>query len=234
MVAPRPLRYLLAACAAWLLALGWLGFEQTRVWRDSYSLWTAAIDADPECALCHGNLAAYLVNNHDAGGGIRHAQIALDLRPDRPRPYATLGQGLLKAGKPAEAVPYFEEFLRRLPSSTDVLISLGVALMRADRPRDAVVPLQRAVALTPDKPLARVNYAAALVQLRDREGAMAQYFAALALDPMSPEARYGLGWALVQFGELDAARRDYVVLKSLDARLATRLASDIAGATRTP
>jgi protein O-mannosyl-transferase len=223
-------RVALAATGAWLLALAWLGWQQVHVWHDSHALWTHALDSDPECALCHANLAAYLVNHGDVAGGSHHAQRAIVLRPERPRPYATLGLALVKSGRPAAAIPYFERFLREVPASAETLSSLGVALLRAGYPREALGPLGRAIALKPDDVLIRVNAATALVALGERDGALAEYRAALARDPRSAEARYATGRALATFGDTEGAKREHRILSTLDVRLAANLARDIAAA----
>lgn len=225
---PALRRVALAGTAAWLLTLGWLGWQQTHVWHDSHALWTHALDSDPRCALCHANFAVYLVNHHDTAGAMRHAQRAIALRPERPRAYATFGFALVKAGRPADAIPYFETFLAKAPDSADGLTGLGLALLRTGRPREAVGPLYRAAALKPDNTVMRLNYAAVLVALGDRDAAMTEYRAVLAHDPGSAEARYGVGTALVTFGESDAARREHGALKILDPRLAEQLGRAIA------
>ena len=174
-VNPRVRGLALAVTAGWVLALGWLTWQQVHVWRDTYALWTFAIDSDPRCALCHGNLAAYLVNKEDLGGAMLHAATAIDLRPDRTRPHLTLGLALTKSNRLEEAITHFEKFLVDHPESADGLTSLGVALLRTGRTREAAGPLRRAVALKPEHVIARVNYAAALVRLGEREAAMTEY-----------------------------------------------------------
>ncbi|MBM4439948.1 MAG: tetratricopeptide repeat protein [Candidatus Rokubacteria bacterium] len=227
----RPLRQLaLGVTAAWLLALGWLTWQQVHVWRDSYSLWTYAVDADPTCALCHGNLAAHLTNDGDLGHAVHHATVALTLRPDRVRPHLTMGIALTKANRLDEAIPHFATFLAERPQSVDGLVGLGVALLRAGRPRDAIVPLYRALTINPDHVIARVNYASVLVNLGQREAAVAEYRIALSVEPGSREARYGVGWALARFGDTEGARREQAILQTLDAGLAARLERDIMAA----
>jgi Tfp pilus assembly protein PilF len=200
-------RTALAAMAAWLLALGWMGWHQVQVWNDSYTLWTHAIDSDPRCAICHGNLAAHLVNNDDVAGAMRHAKEAMVLRPERPRAYATFGFALIKAGRPAAAIPYFETFLAKMPNSADGLTGLGLAMLRSGRPQQAVEPLYRAATLKPNDTFVRLNYAATLVALGDGDAAKAEYRAILANDPESVEARYAANAAGAMGGESGAVPR---------------------------
>jgi Tfp pilus assembly protein PilF len=183
-------RIALASVAVWLIALAWMGSNQVRVWHDALTLWTHAIDSEPDCAICHGNLAAQLVRSNDAAGAMRHAQRALALRPDRPRPYSTVGLALVNDGRPEEAIPYFEAFLERDPNSPEGVGGLGLALLRSGRPREALGPLRRAAVLKPNDTVLRLNYAAVLVALGDRDAARAEYRAILEFDPNSVEARH--------------------------------------------
>ena len=47
----------LAGAALILLGLGSATWVQASAWRDSESLWSWAVEADPECAICFNNLA---------------------------------------------------------------------------------------------------------------------------------------------------------------------------------
>ena len=224
---PAMRRLALGVTALWIVALGWLTWQQVHVWRTSGSLWAYSADAAPECALCHGNLGAHYLKHDRLAAAVHHANVAIALRPDRTRPHLTLGVAFTKANRLEEAIPHFQAFLADHPRSVDGLVSLGVALLRAGRPQEALAPLYRALTVNPDHVLARVNFASVLVNLGARDAALAEYRVALAIAPESREARYGVGWAFVQFGDTEAARREHAILRTLDAGLAARLEREI-------
>ena len=63
----------LAGAALILLGLGSATWVQASAWRDSESLWSWAVEAGPECAICFNNLALAVM----ARGQTREAEDAL-------------------------------------------------------------------------------------------------------------------------------------------------------------
>jgi Tfp pilus assembly protein PilF len=215
------------AVAIWLVALASLTWYQVQVWKNSESLWSHAVEMDPTCAVCQGNLGVHLANQDKPHAGIPHIQRALALRPDRVRTHANLGVALLKLDRLQEAIEQFKIVLVREPNHVDVLSALGVALMRDGQADEALAHLRRAVTIDPMNVLARANHGTALAHAGLRTEALEEYRRAIAIDPQSTAARYGLGWALARFGEPDAARAQVLALQQLDATLATRLVREI-------
>jgi hypothetical protein len=157
---PRPFRPGLAAlvlAAAIVAVAGWAGgsWRQSQAWRDSASLWRAALAADPDCALCHNNLGAALLLEGVAGPEQRrlaeaHFRQAIGLRPDRADPYYNLGRLVASEGRLAEAVPSFEAYVARAPGQPEGLRRLGMAYADLGRHADGVRALRAALALWPD------------------------------------------------------------------------------------
>jgi len=78
--APRAGRRLLAgACALLALALGWRSAEQTRVWRDSTSLWQRALAVHPDSGLVAFYWGNTLREQGDLAGAIAEYDRALAL-----------------------------------------------------------------------------------------------------------------------------------------------------------
>ncbi len=76
-----------AAGAAVVLALVGLAagsWTQTEHWRDSESLWRAAVAADPACALCRHKLGNALLAARRHGEARAELDRAIALRPERP------------------------------------------------------------------------------------------------------------------------------------------------------
>ncbi|MGH7374963.1 MAG: hypothetical protein ACREJY_12125, partial [Candidatus Rokuibacteriota bacterium] len=76
------------AMAAVALALAGLGAGtsvQSRIWRDSESLWRAAVAADPACALCRHKLGNVLLAAGRHGEAEAELTRAVQLRPERAK-----------------------------------------------------------------------------------------------------------------------------------------------------
>jgi protein O-mannosyl-transferase len=226
-VRPAIARLGVGLTGAWLVMLSVMTWHQVQVWRDTQTLWTQAVDADPACAVCHSNLGIFLGNHGNVAAGIAHVERALALRPDWVRVHVNLGTLLLQANRRTDAMAHFEKAIAEEPNNAEALSAMAVALIGDKRPAEAIRYLGRALEADPTNALVRTNRAAALAHLGLRTEALDEYRRAIAIDPTSAPAHYGLGWALVRFGDRDAARAQVEVLRGLDPFLATTLVAKI-------
>jgi Flp pilus assembly protein TadD len=155
------------AVAGWGLAT----WEQSRIWRDSETLWLAAIDADPSCMICHTNLGQALLAKNEVQAAEASFRRAVALRPDRGGPRANLGMILARQERYEEA----EAELRKAAELSNILVearfNLGTLYVRQGRYDEAVRVLREAFGIKPDHPDLRRNLGLAL---RSRGGALAQ------------------------------------------------------------
>src|SRR5690242_9422095 len=64
---------LAGAAALAVVLLGLSAWTQAHAWRDSETLWRWAVNIDPECALCHGNLGAAITNSPTGSARLEEA-----------------------------------------------------------------------------------------------------------------------------------------------------------------
>ena len=182
-----------AGCAALtVLGLGVGAWEQTKVWRDSESLWRAAVDADPSCALCRSNLGNVLYGQGRLREAEREQRAAVALRPRWPEPHNNLGIALAAQRRYAEAEPAFRAALRLDPGMAGVLANLGTLCADQGRWAEATPLLQRALALAPDIPGLRATAARAFQQRAaelEREGRLGEALALARSMPGPPGGR---------------------------------------------
>ncbi len=173
-----------AVIALWLTALGALTWSQVHAWRSDVRLWLTALDADPDCAVCHANLGIALFNLGQPGSAAAELERALTLRPESlSRLEGRLGLALLRSGRPADAAVHFQRVLVQDPTNVVILTDLGSALADQGRLREAVSALERAVASAPSMTAARFRLARTYAALGDVDAARAQYVVLRALDP---------------------------------------------------
>ena len=219
-----------AAVVAFIATLGLLTWHQVQVWRDTGSLWTHAIEAEPTCAVCHANLAVWLNNKGNLAPGIEHLETALALRPDRTTAHIFMGIALVNAERFDEGIVHFEKRLAEHPREVDTIVVLGVALLRQKRYAEARETFVRALQLDPRNAMARVNYATAVAHLGRRDEAITEHERALtfATDDEVATARYAYGSTLVRLGDLAGAQAQLSLLSTRDSKLAAQLAAHIA------
>jgi len=201
-----------AAVAMALVGLGAGSWVHSRIWRDSETLWRAAVTSDPTCALCHQKLGEVL---HAAGlPGAAEAELAraVALRPDRPTAHNSLGAFLVSRDRLAEAETEFREAIRLMPHYPDAVANLGALHAKQGKYGEAIGELRRALALSPNHESARRNLAFALDSAgieQARAGRPAEavvlFKESTTLDPAEPAFWRDLGQALVEDGKAVAA-----------------------------
>lgn len=232
-----------------VLTLGFAAWTQAHVWRDSETLWRWAVEMDPACSLCHGNLGSAITTAELGRARLdeaeRHLRRAIALRPDNPIPYFNLGTLLSVQTRYAEAEAAFRRYLEVLPGSQAGLGRLGLVYLLQGRVEDAVPLLQRArdlraagvavpagptatplvtaIALVEDDPAALILLGRALIEQGNPGDAIFALRRAADLDPLAVPALFWLVQAYRGVGRDDLAQQPIDVLRRIDPRAAAEL-----------
>jgi hypothetical protein len=158
---------LVGTAALVVVGLGAETWRQSRLWRDSETLWRWAVSVDPECALCHNNLGSALAvgapsNPVAVAEAETHFRRAIALRPERDEPYNNLGGALALQSRLDESAAAFGVFLSRRPNVGSAAASLGSIYVRQGRFSEAIPLLRRGLGLDPRLEGARRDLALAL------------------------------------------------------------------------
>ncbi len=190
-----------------VLGLAWGTWQQSRIWRDSESLWEVAVAVDPRCVLCRNNLGhAFL-----AEGRYREAEVefraAIALRPGRAHTHNNLGTALAYQGRYPEAEREFGAAMRLSPGFPDAAANQGALRARQGRYAEAIPLLRHALALAAEAPGARVNLAHALknhgadlARQGRLEEALGEFAEAVALSQDDADTYLNMGRVLVELG----------------------------------
>jgi protein O-mannosyl-transferase len=173
-----------ATGAVAVLALTFVAWKQTTVWRNSETLWThtLAVTKDNDVALT--NLGTALMEQGKLDDALSYFQKAIDVRSGSEQRHYNFSLSVIHD-------------------------SIGNVLARKGRLNDAIVHLRQAVDLRPDFPDAHYNLGTALFQKGDLDGAIAQWRTTLSIHPDDSGAHTHLGNALVQKGRLGEAADHY-------------------------
>jgi tetratricopeptide (TPR) repeat protein len=237
---------LAGAAALTILVLSLASWTQAHIWRDSETLWRWAVEMDPACALCHGNLGAAITGTElglarlDEAEG--HLRRAIELRPANPIPYYNLGTLLAIRKRYDEAEAALRRYREFVPDSTSGLGRLGLLYLLQGRYDDALpllerarglpggsgtgddgatgTPLARAIRLVEDDPGTLTVLGRSLVEEGKAGEAVDALRRALTLAPAQVPARFWLVRAYMAVGRTDTAREELEVLRRLDPRAA--------------
>jgi protein O-mannosyl-transferase len=220
---PPLVRALAGLGVLWFCGLAYLSAQQVQIWRDTENLWRYALESEPNCALCHGNLGVLLSIQGHLELAKAEFERVLELRPGEPRAIQHLGHTYTLLGDYPRAIEYLHLYLKRNPNDADVLNNLAATLLTAKRPREALAPLQRAIRVKPGHVLAHVNAGYAHADLKEYPEALSMFRQAIALKFDTPVAWIGLGRVYLEQGNTDAARTALGILGMLDTQQANTI-----------
>jgi tetratricopeptide (TPR) repeat protein len=218
-----PLR--MAFAAAGTVAVVLLASESrsyAAVFRDERSLWTSAVDRNPQAWLAHNNLGKIYLEDGRPGDAARELGEAVGIRQDSEEAHANLGNALEALGRGEEARAQYRAALEIEPGFAGAHYNLGLSLLRAGNPTEAAGEFQAALRAEPGRAGARNGLGLSLAALGQLDSAAGQYRLAIAADPGLKEAHLNLGNTLFRQGRMEEAVTEY--------RQALRIDPDYAGA----
>jgi tetratricopeptide (TPR) repeat protein len=132
---------------AMVAALVRLTYCQTRVWRDTWALWSHVLSVDANCWRAYGGLGAELRRRKDYDQALEKLNAALRINPDSVEVHNSIGSVYADQGHHAEALPHFRNAIKASPGLAAPHYNLAGALMQVDRIDEAIEELRKAIAL---------------------------------------------------------------------------------------
>lgn len=179
----RLLRPLLVAAAVLLASgLGLLSWQQTRIWKDGFTLWRHVVRIDPQSYLGHHNLgSSYLVHGQpgEAEAALRRA---VELSPLAANSLNDLGASLGQLGRSEEAAAAYQRAIEVNPNAAFTHYNLGKEYLKLKRRSEAIESFRRAVALEPNYIEAHFSLGFALLAGGDLGGAKTEQSLLVPLD----------------------------------------------------
>lgn len=187
-----------------LLALTVSARKQAGHWHDSVSLWSRAVECNPDDYASYGGLGNALVDaGREAEAAAAYAH-ALKINPRLSRANLAVGIHLLRLGRLDEAAHHLQNALAAEPRMAQAHSALGFVFLSGGNPARSVAHYQAAVSMDPDA----VNLCGlgnALLQSGEVSKALESYQKALAADAGHLDARAGLAMAYAKLGQADLA-----------------------------
>lgn len=197
-------RAVLAAAACVLGFLGFLTNRQTRVWKNSESLWQRVLQFDSVSYLANNNLGVVLAEQGKSDEAIARYRLSIRTRPSFMYSHNNLGFELAQRGELAAAIEEYRAALAIDPGYVDAEVNWGNALLQLRRFDEAVTHYAAAARLDPARAAVHFNWGVALREKGDVLGAIGQYERALTLDPDFVDARRELADAISALGQARA------------------------------
>ena len=203
----RVLLSLVSLAAVVVLVL--LTRDQTRIWKDSRTLWTEVIRRGGSRGIAHANLATVLNNAQEYKPAREHSRKALETLPGNRTAHVALGQCSLELGDLETAEEHYAIALNiaGVVERTDTATMVGLAIVktRLGKLKEAEQLYRDVLACEPDSPVSYYNLAGFLANRGRRSEAKAAFEEALRLDPGYTAARFRLGVLLLALDDPAAA-----------------------------
>lgn len=209
----------LALVAIWT-SLGLAASAQTRIWKDSESLWRQVIAVQPESYIAHHNLAATIGQTGRVKEAIELEERCIQLRPGKGNVEARHYLGTLRQrnGEPDLALEAWTAAFRVDPEHANVVASLDAELARRGQRTRLFELFDEVLASNPRLVGARVVYAGRLAGQGRASDAESQLKLALSIDPRSVPALLGLGRMYLSAGRAKDAEPLLLNATRLDPR----------------
>ncbi|MFC5457651.1 tetratricopeptide repeat protein [Prosthecobacter fluviatilis] len=182
--------------------------KQVTHWRDSVSLWSHAVECNPEDYASLSGLGNSLVDAGRMDDAVSVYQRALKISPLITRANLVVGIHMVQTGRLQEAQVCLQRVVMAEPQTASAHSGLAyVSLCMGDFPQ-AVSHYQTAVGIQPDT-ANLCGLGNALLQSGEASEALESYQKALAADPANLDAMAGQGMACAKLGQVDLAAGCY-------------------------
>lgn len=218
----RPLlrRFVPIGVGVIMVMLSACALHQTRIWRDSESLWEHALAVTSNNFVAHYNLGHVVGQQGRYDEAVSHFNEVLRIDPDLFDGLINMGITLLAQGKTNEAISYLNRAIEVQPRSGKAHMQLALALVNQGRGDDALVSFRQAMELAPDDANIRTNLGLMLARQGKLSEAASQLDEALRLNPKSAEAHNNLGLVFLMAKEPEKSLPHFVEALRLKPDLA--------------
>jgi tetratricopeptide (TPR) repeat protein len=192
-----------------LVLCGWQSFQQVQIWQNTMTLFTHALQVNPQSALAHNKIGTVFAAQERFVEAIAHYSQALQLNPHYATVYNNLGLVLLQQGKPEEAIRHYTKALELKADFIAAHSNLGFALAEQGRAEEALTQYHKALQLHPESAEVHYNLANLLRRQGQLQEALTHYTRAVQLRPNWAEAHNNLGSTLDDLGRVTEAMAHY-------------------------
>lgn len=185
-------------------------------WKNSKTLWAAALKTSPQSAVAHNNLGLVLLNEADHNEAIPEFIKAAELRADYTEPYINLGLAYLDLKRIPEATEALAQALKINEKLPNAHVNMALVLEAQNQLEGAREHYLRAVELDPDLTTARYNLGVIYYRLGQQEQALNTFRETVHADPYLSEAHHGIGVILLERKDPNGAIPEFQKAAELD------------------
>jgi len=192
-VLSKQARALWGVLAVLTVVLGARTVIRNNDWRDSFTLFSAAVDAVPGSSKAHAGLAKEYLNRGDLLNAEKQFEVSFRIYPDTIESMDPFGIVESRLGHEEKALQLMRDAVSMTPKDDYKYdfeaVTLAAQLIKMQRNEEALKLLNEVIAASPNYSRAWSNRAAVHFAQGDRQTATADAAKALSLDATNPQAR---------------------------------------------
>jgi tetratricopeptide (TPR) repeat protein len=206
----RNLFAIFAVAAGALVLLAGLTINQTKVWKDSETLWKRNLKLYPDTSFqAYNNLGLVYKSQGLIDEAIRRYKTAIQMNPNYPPAYNNLGNIFLSQGQNDKAIENFRIAIKLNPKYSEVHYNLGLAYGSKGLVDKAVAHYMISIRLNPNFPHPYNNLAIIYLSHGLLDKAENNYKKAISLKPEWEIPHFNLGNLYERRGDTEKARREF-------------------------
>ncbi len=206
-------RIVSVGCIGLLLCLATLSLRQSKVWRDSISLYEHALTLYPNARAMHNNLGMEQMLMGNLDDSILSFNRALALSPD-PKTKVNLAAAFVRKNRLEDAESIYRDILRTDPAFAEAEYGLGNIQQKHGKFSEATAHYLRAIEIDPTYFNAYNNLGGVYLQQGDFLNAVNILEKSIELKPSFIESSYNLALALIQLKQ--NSRAEEILLKVIE------------------
>jgi protein O-mannosyl-transferase len=212
-----------ALSMATLAACGLVTSKQLQYWRDSGTLFSHALEVDPNSRVAMASYGLFLYEKGALPAAIRELRKDVEIFPQDPMGHAFLGDALYSAGEADAAVVEFRAALKSKPSLIEARSDLASILLDKNLPEEAAAECATALHYDPENAGIHYLMGKALGVQGRLDEARQELSEALRLNPQLSDAHYQLALGLAMQHKTTEAIAHYQMALSLQPSMTDAL-----------
>lgn len=182
---------------------------QTKIWRNSYTLFTHTIKINPISWIAYNNLGVYFQKQGEIEKATTYYTKALEINPDYVQALLNMGYMFQIKGRFDESLKFYKKALKVKPDFVDAYNNIGIILAIKRDYKEALNYFTRAIKINPNFAKAYYNMGNIMTIQGKFDEAIIYYNKALKLAPDYSEAHNNLGVVLENKGEIEESIKHY-------------------------
>lgn len=205
----KSLRLLKLCGAVYLLFLCYLTFQRTKVWHDSITLYTDAIDHGYKAAIIYNNRGAVLSDSTRNEEALRDFTSLVELKPRYPNGWRNKGLIHVRLKQKEEAIRSFSEAIKYFPSDGSNYLSRGTIYVEKNDFENALKDFSKMIELDPKSGEGYYARSEAYGKSNRLTEALADINKAIELSPENAQAHNNRGIIYSMAGRFQEAVNDF-------------------------